>query len=310
MPGDRGALLKEPEGGPAERRSWRRGFLPALAAVVLLATGFGYWRFARSVRGPGPLRATPLTAYPGREVHPSFSPDGSQIAFSWSGERQENNDIYVQVVGPGAPLRLTTDAATDESPVWSPDGRWIAFLRFLPHRKSGVFLIPALGGPERKIAEVAARPSVTGPFLTWTPDGRNLIASDQEAPGRPHGLFLFAIDSGERRRLTTPPPTYAGDLAPAITADGRRLAFVRYRDVTVSDLWLQELSADLHPRGEPQRLTFEERHTASPAWTPEDREILFSSGAVRAGRALWRLRRRGQGSRRRRRSACRWGKTA
>ena len=84
------------------------------------------------------------------ERQPSFSPDSSQVAFSWDGDKQDNFDIYVKVIGPGAPLRLTTHASPDFSPAWSPDGRQIAFLRALPNGKAALLLIPALGGPERE----------------------------------------------------------------------------------------------------------------------------------------------------------------
>lgn len=79
---------------------------------------------SRGVTGPGPV-ATPLTAYPGVESKPSLSPDGSQVAFEWNGPRQDNYDIYVKLVGPGEPLRLTSSPARDDSAAWSPDGRQI-----------------------------------------------------------------------------------------------------------------------------------------------------------------------------------------
>jgi Tol biopolymer transport system component len=55
------------------------------------------------------------------------------VAFCWDGEKQDNADIYVKLVGSGGrPLRLTTNAAGDCLPAWSPGGRSIAFLRGLP----------------------------------------------------------------------------------------------------------------------------------------------------------------------------------
>ena len=72
------------------------------------------------------------------------------MAFSWNGEKEDNFDIYVKLVDAGTPLRLTTNPAVDSAPAWSPDGRFIAFVRDGP--EAGYYIVPALGGSERKIA--------------------------------------------------------------------------------------------------------------------------------------------------------------
>jgi len=96
-----------------------------------------------------PLAIVPITSYAGSERDPSFSPDGNQVAFSWDGENQDNYDIYVQLVGSGSPLRLTTNPAPDYAPVWSPDSRNIAFVRE-GEEAPGIYLVSPLGGPERQ----------------------------------------------------------------------------------------------------------------------------------------------------------------
>ena len=118
------------------------------------------------------LVAVPLTSYPGNESWPSFSPDGTQVAFDWDGEKQDNGDIYVKQVGVEPPYRLTNDPAMDYSPAWSPDGRLIAFLRDLSPDKTAIMLIPQRGGAERILAEVngSLRSLEYGPYLSWTPD--------------------------------------------------------------------------------------------------------------------------------------------
>ena len=64
------------------------------------------------------------------DLGPTFSPDGRQVAFQWSGDGPaENHDIYVKMVGSEPPLRLTTHPADDFAPAWSPDGQFIAFTR-------------------------------------------------------------------------------------------------------------------------------------------------------------------------------------
>ena len=82
-----------------------------------------------SFRRRGWCRSRPCA---GEEMNPTFSPDGGQIAFAWNGEKGDNADIYLKMVGSPEVRRLTTDPARDVAPSWSPDGRQIAFLRLRP----------------------------------------------------------------------------------------------------------------------------------------------------------------------------------
>jgi serine/threonine protein kinase len=92
------------------------------AAVASVAIATVWYVFG--VRTPPAMVSAPLTSYPGYERHPSFSPDGRQVAFSWNGEKQDNYDVYVVLTSGGSPLRLTTNFAPDIAPAWSPDGRY------------------------------------------------------------------------------------------------------------------------------------------------------------------------------------------
>jgi len=83
----------------------------------------------------------PLTSLKGSEIQPSFSRDGSQVAFVWDGENGDNWDIYLKVIGSEKPLRLTKDPSGDYSPVWSPDGRQLAVIR-LSGKRRAVLVIP------------------------------------------------------------------------------------------------------------------------------------------------------------------------
>ena len=160
---DSGKLLAPSSLLPVRRRGrlWAAGLLGLLAASVVLL-----WLVRPTVKAPqAELTAVPLTSYPGMEDHPSFSPDGTQVAFMWNGEKQDNDDIYVKLIGSGGQLRLTYDPARDYSPAWSPDGSSIAFLRDLPGGRSAVFLVPPIGGPERKVAETS---SIMGLFPSFS----------------------------------------------------------------------------------------------------------------------------------------------
>jgi len=135
------------------RSGWPpQGRRPRLAAMVgalvlgLLAVGGAvrFW-FGHGIwdsRRRAPMTIVPVTSLSGWELNPAFSPDGTHLAFSWDGGGR-NQDIYVQLIGAGTPLRLTTDPADDQSPTWSPDGRYIAFMRSVTDGEQGVFTVPS-----------------------------------------------------------------------------------------------------------------------------------------------------------------------
>ena len=151
----------------------------------------------------------------------------------------------------------------------------------------GVFLVPALGEPECKLAETRAPNFFTGTCLNWSPDSRWLAVCDwaEDSPF-PLSVFLLSVDTGERRRLTS--PTEDEDVSPAFSPDGRTLAFTRFDSGFASDLYLLDLDEDLTPKGEPRRRTFTEATTTSPVFTPDGRDIVFSSGPI-GEPSLWRV---------------------
>jgi Tol biopolymer transport system component/DNA-binding winged helix-turn-helix (wHTH) protein len=273
----------------------RRWWPWAAALVAAMGLGAGILWFVRpALKIPEPrLTVTPLTASPGDEDEPSFSPDGNQVAFVRHERNQEGSQIYVKLIGTGGPpLRLTTGPVSDYSPAWSPDGRYIAFLRYLSReKKAAVMLIPALGGPERKIAEVFQSALFSCTFLTWSPDGNSLVVSDRDTPKQPTGLFLLAIDTGEKRRLTSPASPamwdWSGDTCPSLSPDGRTLAFSRTVDES-ADLYLLTVSDGLKAVDEPKRIALGNLRAYAPVWTEDGREIVFSN--ISLSRAeLWRI---------------------
>jgi Tol biopolymer transport system component len=196
----------------------------------LLVAGFSGWQAWRAGSQGGStktLRAVPLITLQGVTRYPSFSPDGNQVAFTWTGPTRDNPDIYVQQIGSGPPFRLTTDPRNDYNPVWAPNGRWIAFLRRQWETDtSELRLIPPLGGPERKLREIRVQ-DATPPYLAWCPDSSCLVVTDSAGEGMPAALFLLWLDTGEKTQLTHPQPPGWGDTNPAISPDGSWVVFRR-----------------------------------------------------------------------------------
>ena len=277
---------------PVKRRY--RGRWAAVAAVVAaiaLAAVVFYGR-----RAPEPAyRADPLTALPGWEQDPSFSPDGNRVAYSWNGERGDNVDIYVKMIGLGQPSRITTDPAEDVSPAWAPNGNKIAFLRKKKDRLELMTVLMIGGGPgqEKRLAQLSLKAQYReypNRELAWSPDSKNLVFFD-EPEGEEPGLFVLSEKEKEKRRLTTFPKTQLRESDPAFSPDGRTLAFVRISNYSFSDLYLLPLTADARRADAPRRIGEQfqrerERHSITqPTWTPDGHSIVF----VADGSELWKM---------------------
>ena len=263
---------------------------PVVLFIVAIDIGLGFWLLhpAQTLETtPSPV---PLTSYPGDEVSPTFSPDGNHVAFAWNSSetmRQGSFDIFVKLIGGGDPVRLTHDAADEFSPAWSPDGRYIAFLRTLSPATSGVFVIPAIGGAERKLAEIYQNDPNRGyySYICWWPDSGWLVVPNKASPRAPSALFRLSVETGETQRLTSPPQESSGDWDPAVSPDGRALAFRRSIAENAGDLYLLEIGKTIPSGTTPTPLT---SGAESPVWVPDGRAIVFCSGNTHTP-SLWKL---------------------
>jgi Tol biopolymer transport system component/predicted Ser/Thr protein kinase len=279
---DSGTLVNAPQ--PLPKR--RRNILWAVLLAGIVAIGVRLW-WVTQQHPQAQLVISPLTTFPGDETHPSFSPDGNQIAFAWNGPKQDNYDIYIKMLGTETLFRLTSDPAPDGRPAWSPDGRSIAFMRILPNGNWGIFLISAIGGPERKLTEL--KPSFAH-LLAWSPDGKWLVFSDEDSANQGRAtwsIYAFSVVSNEKRRLTTN-STIDGDIGPSISPDGRNLVFSRRTSQWHSELYRMALQQDLSPVSEPRQITFQGRSTDNPVWTPDGGDIIYLSSSD-TSKELWRI---------------------
>lgn len=228
---------------------------------------------------PDKIEVVPLTGLHGFQATPAFSPDGTLVAFRQS-DGASKTGIYAAAVGGEKTVRLTSDMG-DCCPTWSPDSRQIAFSRYLDGVLS-ILTVPALGGMERRLYRGQAS---MGGGLSWSPDGNYVayVASPSGDRTRSSILFLSLADYSTHE-ITSPPPGYL-DRSPMFSPDGKRLAFIRSTIAGVSnDIYVMSTSG-----GSPKRLTFDRRPImGSPAWTADNREIVFSSDrGVATG--LWRV---------------------
>ena len=221
----------------AGRRPWQglssaRNAVFSGLAVCAVALSFLYYSHSHKSKADQPI-VTPVVTNVGEKYTPSLSPDGQHLAFAWNGGDGPYFSLYVKIVGTEELLRLTKQASSiDFNPVWSPDGRYIAFCR-IQKGQTGVYIIPALGGAERRLREdslggtrVHTKSFRNADRLSWSPDGKVLAFSDHAARDEQPPFLLLSLDSLEVRRLSS--PLRSRDASnPAFSPDGRTLAFTR-----------------------------------------------------------------------------------
>ena len=270
------ATAARPTPAPApqsHRTPWLLAGAAALIALAVTAGAFlGLFESEKPV-AQEPLRAVPFTTYPGEEIDPDFSPDGEQVVFSWDGENQDNPDIYVKRLESDTPVRLTSHAASDRSPAWSPDARWIAFQRREGDQGS-VLLIPSIGGPERKVTDLDGEAGFISK-MAWLPDSTGLIVPD----GRPMSIFVVSIETGERRELVAAPDVGFLRRDVVLSPDGQTLAFSSGESVNCR-IQLLDLGADFEPIAPPRMMGSASVGRTRPlAWSPDGSSLIV--GTVR-----------------------------
>lgn len=266
------------ESVPSVASRYNRPFRTTLAGIGLLAGVSLFFFVFGTKRDHARLEVTPLATRPGWQGHPSFSPDGNEIAFDYAEERSGHPDIYVKVLGDEKMFRLTTQPGYSSCPSWAPDGQSIAYTHYdeptpgSPERV--IMLMTSLGGSKRIIRRLSA---ANGPCrVSWSPDGKQLAYADQPY-GESVGILLISASGSQSRRLTTAPGKML-DLSPAFSPDGQQIAFMRIGTMPAADIYTVSLSG-----GEPKRLTFLNRSMGHPVWTPDGRRILFTVDGPASG---------------------------
>ncbi|MDB5668813.1 MAG: hypothetical protein JWL74_1763 [Alphaproteobacteria bacterium] len=275
----------EPAAPSLKFRPWRFAAGVAALAATGLAVG-GYNRFSAANAAPSIERIFPIANGLVVTGRPALSPDGSRVAFTARAPDSINVDLYLFTIGDSAPLRLTQDAAVDDSAAWSPDGTRIAFTRGPPDGSSPcrLFVMTVPGGTERPVGECRV---VSSTRVAWAPDGRDLLYSDRAAPEAPLAIQRLALDSGRTSAVTRPSSDLFGDVEPTLSSDGRWLAFLRFSSRQSADLVLLDMDTSaITP------LTTDGNAIGGVAWSAGDEGLLFSSDR-RGDAGLWWVSRRG-----------------
>lgn len=264
----------------------KRNWWPmALAAgIVLMATVAGVGAKFDLFGSAFPKgEAKQLTNSVGQALTPSVTPDGKLVVFSYAAGEQSG--IYWANLDEATftPRRLEGTRARDFNPVIDQSGKRVAFLREEEGRRYAVLVQGLADREARRWFTVDRRDR-----MQWLPRGERLIVSSRPE-GQGAAMLLRIDSSGERTPLLTPPAGTLYDGMPALSPNGKVLAFSRAPDASVEEIFLVDVDAAGRPEGAPRQLTSEKRKFNGFCWSPSGDALIASARRDGSMRGLWRI---------------------
>ncbi len=232
-----------------------------------------------------PRKLWQLSFDPGLESEPAWSPDGRLIAYS--ADRAGNFDIWVQPVGEGQPVRITTSPAHDWQADWAPEGNRLVFRS--EREGGGLYVVPVLGGNEHKVASFGYRPR-------WSPDGTQILFyssilrnNTAEIPK----LYVVGLDGKPPREVLadflTEFKAFRADWHP----DGKRLSLWGNHLQQGNGFWTVPLAGGQSVKSEFATAVTEQLKESGVAfgsfqWSPAG-DALYFEGVSASVRSLWKV---------------------
>ncbi|MET0517562.1 MAG: S41 family peptidase [Burkholderiaceae bacterium] len=207
----------------------------------------------------------------------SISPDGQQIAFAFQG------NLFLVPAGGGAARLLVSNGHHSSAPVWSPDGKLLAYAAGV-YGNDDVFVVASAGGPSRRLTTHSAAETP----IAFTPDGRAVLFSAQRQDARTSmafpspamaELYQVGIEGGRRPEQVFSEPALAGQYNRAGTQfvyedwKGYENAFRKHHVSPVArDIWLWDARSGQH-----RKLTGGGGENRDPVWSADEQSIYYLS---------------------------------
>ena len=189
--------------------------------------------FVIAASGGAPRDLTPGVDYDvppderGDAADIAFSPDSKEICFTAVTDRPEatstNGDLFTVSLTGGEPRRITTNPGFDGHPIYSPDGRVIAYhAQLVGGYESDRWRLMLYDRTTQKVSNLTETLDSSVQEPIWSPDGRRIYFVAEDKAEQP--IYTIDVPSGGMPH-TIAPASYNSEIS--VSADGKTLAFTR-----------------------------------------------------------------------------------
>ena len=217
---------EQPAGFRSARFYRHRWMLGLLLVGLVIGGGVALWDWEQAA----PARPEIITAVsmPGEELWADASSDGTRLVFAKDGygaRHPVGKSLYVSSFPGGVPIQITHPApgSKDLFPVWSPDNRFVYFIRILSESSAAVCRMPVDRWQDVQQLYRLASPYLIG--VDIHPNGKSMVYAYRLSPEQPYRIYSLALDTFVEEQLSTPPAGITGDMYPRFSPDGTQISF-------------------------------------------------------------------------------------
>ena len=230
--------------------------------TIVFEHDFGLWKLDVASRKVAPIKVeidaeiqdnlSEVRTFNSRVDDFSPAPNGHRIAFSIHGE------VFTAPVEEGDLVQITDNPARDLEPVWSPDGKSIAFISDRSGREE-VWIEPAEGGDAKRVTDLDNLKS----SVRWSPDSKAIVYTTSD-----YKLMEYTLAESKTTELAS--SKFGIISQPQWSPDGKWIVFARPDETRATHIWLMPSAG-----GPEHKVTFDSYPELAPKFSPDGKKLFF-----------------------------------